>query len=134
MNIEVFVLCDAATDYQGKLNILGAFDAIWSKELPVVNPHCALALRIRFTKMEEGEHAIRINIVDEDGQPVISPFEAKARINTGEAKNASTARNMILNLQGLKFQKFGEYSVDLAIDGRHVNSLPLYIHQVPEQA
>ena len=101
MNIEVFVLCDAATDYQGKLNILGAFDAIWSKEAPVVNPHCAPALRVRFSKIEEGEHALRINIVDEDGQPVISPFEAKASINTGDAKTASIARNMILNLQGL---------------------------------
>ena len=134
MNIEVFVLCDAATDYNGKLNILGAFDAIWSKEVPAVNPHCALALRIRFSKIEDGEHSLRINIVDEDGQPVISPFEAKVNINMAEARTASLARNMILNLQGIKFQKFGEYSIDLAVDGRHEASFPLYINQLAEPA
>ena len=29
MNKEVFVLCDAATETVGKLNILGAFDNIY---------------------------------------------------------------------------------------------------------
>ena len=133
MNVEVFVLCDAATDYQGKLNILGTFDSIWSKSIPAVNPHCALALRIRFSKIEEGEHSFKINIVDEDGQPVISPFETKLDIRSTDMKVGSIARNMILNLQGLKFEKFGEYSIDLAVDGRHELSAPLYVNQIPEQ-
>ena len=53
MNVELFVLCDAATDYQGKLNILGTFDAIRAKEMPVVYPLCTVALRMRFQKTEE---------------------------------------------------------------------------------
>ena len=134
MNVEVFVLCDAATDYQGKLNILGSFDSIWSKDIPAVNPHCALALRVRFSKIEEGDHAFKINIVNEDGKPVISPFETKLDIKSTDVRTGSIARNMILNLQGLKFEKFGEYSIDLAIDGRHELSVPLYVNQVPDQA
>jgi hypothetical protein len=134
MNVEVFVLCDAATDYQGKLNILGSFDSIWSRNVPAVNPHCALALRIRFLKIEEGVHLLRINIVNEDGQPVISPFETKVDVRSTDIKTGSIARNMILNLQGMKFEKFGEYSIDLAIDGRHERSIPLYVNQVPDQA
>jgi hypothetical protein len=43
------------------------------------------------------------------------------------------ATNMILNLQGLKFPGFGEYSIDLAIDGRHEASLPLYVRKIPDQ-
>jgi hypothetical protein len=134
MNIEVFVLCDAATDYQGKLNILGSFDSIWSRNVPAVNPHCALALRIRFLKIEDGEHLLKINIVNEDGHPVISPFETKVDVKSTDVKTGSIARNMILNLQGMKFEKFGEYSIDLAIDGRHELSIPLYVNQVPDQA
>ena len=34
MNIEAFLLCDAATDQQGKLNILGAFDNLYAKKIP----------------------------------------------------------------------------------------------------
>ena len=31
MNIQVAVLCDAATDDNGKLNLLGAFDTIYAR-------------------------------------------------------------------------------------------------------
>ena len=34
MNIQVAVLCDAATDDNGKLNLLGAFDTIYTQQLP----------------------------------------------------------------------------------------------------
>jgi len=39
MYIEVMSLCDAATEAQGKLNILGTFDTIFSQKLPDNIPH-----------------------------------------------------------------------------------------------
>ena len=33
MDIQVAVLCDAATDYKGKLNLLGTFNSVYTKEL-----------------------------------------------------------------------------------------------------
>jgi hypothetical protein len=36
MNIQVAVLCDAATDDNGKLNLLGAFDTIYAPQLPAM--------------------------------------------------------------------------------------------------
>ena len=70
MNIEAFLLCDAATDQQAKLNILGAFDIVFAKKVPAIHPACAVALRIRFQKIEEGNHSIRIYIIDEDGKGI----------------------------------------------------------------
>ncbi len=134
MKVELFVLCDAATDYHGKLNILGTFDSIWAKQIPAVHPLCAVALRLRFSKIEEGEHKIKISIVDEDGKEVVKPVEANVNILFKNAPHTSTATNMILNLQGIKFPNFGEYSIDLAIDGRHEASLPLCINKIQEQA
>ncbi|MBI5055340.1 MAG: hypothetical protein HZB61_01800 [Nitrospirae bacterium] len=133
MKVELFVLCDAATDYHGKLNILGTFDAIWTRQIPAVHPQCAVALRLRFTKIEEGAHKVRINIVDEDGKAVIPPLDAGVNIQFREALTSMSA-NMILNLQGLKFPKYGEYSIDLAVDGRQEASLPIYVQPVPAQA
>lgn len=132
MKIELFALCDAATDYQGKLNLLGAFDSIWAKQMPAVHPLCAVALRIRFMKIEEGEHKVKISIVDGDGRAVVSPVEAGVNIQFKNTPLTSMATNMILNLQGLKFPVYGEYSIDLAIDGRHEVSLPLYVNNIPE--
>lgn len=134
MNVELFVLCDAATDYHGKLNVLGAFDAIWAKTMPVTHPLCAVALRIRFSKTESGEHKVRINIVDEDGKTVVPPMEANVSVQFKDKPLTSIATNMIVNLQGLKFQKYGEFAIDLAIDGKHEASLPLFVNQMPEHA
>ena len=133
MNVELFVVCEAATDHQGKINILGTFDSIQGGALPVVHPHCAVAVRLRFAKSEEGEHLIKINIIDEDGKPVVQPFETKGDVWFGDVPRTSIAVNMILNLQGLKFPSFGEYAVDLSIDGRHEASLPITVSQMSEQ-
>ncbi len=132
MNVELFVLCDAATDYQGKLNLLGTFDSIWAKQMPVVHPSCAVALRIRFLKIEDGEHKVKISIVDGDGKAVVRPVEAGVNIQFKNTPLTSMATNMILNLQGLNFPVYGEYSIDLAIDGRHEVSLPLYVNKISE--
>ncbi len=133
MNIELFSLCDAAADYNGKLSILGAFDAIWARTAPAVHPQCSVALRMRFSKIEEGEHKVKINIVDADGKSVVKPFETSANIQYKQEVN-SIAANMILNLHGIKFPVFGEYSIDLTVNGKHESSLPLYVNQLPAQA
>ncbi|MDO8142424.1 MAG: hypothetical protein Q6358_13070, partial [Candidatus Brocadiales bacterium] len=67
MNIEVMALCDAATEAQGKLNILGTFDTIFAQKLPAVSSQCAIAFRVRFNQIEKGEHKIKLNLVNEDG-------------------------------------------------------------------
>ena len=126
MDIEVFVLCDAATEMMGKLNILGTFDTITAGALPVVHAHCALALRMRFSQVEAGKHAVRINIVDADGRPVVPSLEGSLAIAFGGAEQTSVT-NLVLNIDRLKFDKAGQYSVDVAIDGRQERSLPLFI-------
>ena len=134
MKIELLVLCDAATDYQGKLNILGTFDSIWAKQMPAVHPFCAVALRLRVLKTEEGEHKIKITLADEDGRAVVKPVEASVNIVFNNTSLPSMATNMILNLQGLKFPDYGGYSIDLTVDGRQEATLPLFVNRIPEQA
>ena len=38
MKVEIFALCDAATESQGKLNLLGTFDQLVAGSVPVVHP------------------------------------------------------------------------------------------------
>ena len=130
MEIEAFLLCDAATDQQGKLNVLGTFESIFAKEVPVIHPSCAVATRIRFENIEEGEHSVKIDVIDEDGKQIIPRLEGKIAVKF--ESGTSTGVNLILNLNQLKFEKFGEYSVKLAIDGQAVRSLPLRLAEVPK--
>jgi len=133
MDVEAFLLCDCATDQQGKLNILGAFDNIWAKQLPTALPACTIAARIRFSKIEEDKHKIRINIIDADGNPVVPDLHKTISVHI-PANEDSVIKNLILNIQGLKLENYGQYRVDLAVDGRQIASVPLKVRQIPEQA
>jgi hypothetical protein len=133
MKTEVFVLCDAATDSHGKLNVLGAFDHIFAPKPPVVHPACAIAARMRFSRIEEGNHRVKINVMDLDGKLVLPDREQviAARMPPG---SESVAVNVILNIQGLRIEKFGDYSIVLAVDGREEGSMPLAVRPMPGQS
>ena len=128
MEVEIFALCDAAVDYGGKLNLLGTFDCIWVKQLPAAHPHCSVALRVRFEREEEGDHRVRIRIVDEDGKSIGPSFDGSLGVKF-PPNLLSACANLVLNINGLKFEKPGRYSVDLALDNRHEKSLPFTVVQ-----
>lgn len=126
MNIEVFSLCDAATNDTGKLNVLGAFDTIWMAQIPGIHPQCAVVLRVRFGVLERGEHRISVSFVDADGKHIIPSASGMIKVSFPDGQRSGSA-NLILNIHGLKLEKFGEYSIDLAINGKNTASLPLFV-------
>ena len=128
MQIEVFSLCDAATADMGKLNMLGAFDTIWTPKVPVVHPQCTVALRIRFDSIERGEHKITVNFVDADGRHIIPPANSTINVNF-PSEQRSGSGNLILNIQRLNLEKYGEYSIDLAVDGKTAANLPIFVRE-----
>src|SRR6185436_19013904 len=134
MIIQLAVLCDAATDYSGKLNILGTFDTILTSQLPAVHPQCSVALRMTFNKIEEGSHKIKMNFVDEDGKLVMPAIDMPVDVLLPGDANF-LVRNFVINIQQLKFEKPGNYSIDVAVDGRQEISIPLLVkHKKPEQS
>ncbi|MEK7441921.1 MAG: hypothetical protein AABZ78_14070 [Chloroflexota bacterium] len=128
MDLEVFTLCDAAADYQGRLSILGIFDTIFAASLPALHPQCSVALRIRFSKVEEGKHNLVLHIVDNDGNMIIPPLNGDFGIQLPGNDRHGTI-NLVLNLQGLSFNRYGEYAVNLAIDSNELDSLPFWVKQ-----
>jgi hypothetical protein len=133
MKIEVFSLCDAAVDYAGKLSLLGAFDGIFARVTPVLHPQCAIAIRLRVARAEEGAHTLQLNFIDSDGHRVMPGVNANFEVRIPPQRE-SMAINLVLNIHQLKFDRFEEYAVDLSIDDRPEASLPLVVVQVPPQA
>jgi Family of unknown function (DUF6941) len=131
MKVEIFTLCDAATtDAAGKLNILGSFDRLNAKEAPVTHAQCALAIKLRFERLEEGPKRIRIAFVDSDGASVMPTVDTTTQVQF-QAGDSSATASIVLNIQQLKLPRFGEYSIDLAVDDRHEASVPLLVSQAP---
>ena len=135
MNIQAAVLCDYAADYQGKLCIQGAFDTLYARQFPVIHPACALALRLCFEGEDSGDHKLGISITDEDGvalDPERMPIVGDLKIALPEGVSFFT-RNLIMNFQGLKFEKDGVYSVDVTLDGELVARTPIRLVKVDQQ-
>jgi len=129
MNVEAFLICDAASDQYGKLSLLGAFDAIMSAQAPVVHPQFSVVLRIRFQKSESGNHPFRINIIDEDGKSIMAkPVNGNVNVQIEQA-DESVVINIVGNFRDVKFERFARYSVDLTMDGKQRGTLPLNVRQ-----
>jgi len=116
MNIQMAILCDAATEDHGKLNLLGAFDTIYAPQLPAVHPQCAVALRVTFNA---------------DGHAIMPPIEIPVVVALPDDVHFAT-RNFIVNIQQLKFTEAGLYSVDVRLDDKSQASIPLLVKHLPQ--
>ncbi len=134
MNIQVAVLCDAATDENGKLNLLGAFDTIYAPQMPAVHPHCAVALRATFQPGDEGTRKLSLNFINADGHSILQQhIEVPVPVALPDDAHFLT-RNFIVNFQGLTFAEAGVYSVDVRLDDETVASVPLMVRQMAGSA
>jgi hypothetical protein len=131
MKLEAFLLCDAATDTMGKLNVLGAFDRVFLKAVPALYQGCTVAMRLRFNRSEVGVHRFEIRFVDQDGRDVIKALNGEVEVNFS-SDATSGAMNFVLNIVRVTFPYFGDYQVDLQVDGQPMASLPLVVCPIPD--
>ena len=133
MQLEIFTLCDAATEHAGKLNIIGTFDALRALDAPIAHPQCAIAGRLRFEPIEEGDHRVSLTFADEDGNIVMPKFDSTLAVTFAPGLRTVTS-HFVMVIQQIRLPKFGEYTIDLAVDGRQLGSLPLYVSKVEQVA
>src|SRR5438445_2206847 len=127
MNIQVAVLCDAATNENEKLYLLGAFDTIYTQQLPAVHPQCSIALRVTFSHEDEGQHKLRLNFVDADGHSIWpSTIDIPVQVVL-PADSHFLTRNFVVNIQQLKLENPGLYSTDISLDDQPQASIPLLV-------
>jgi len=131
VNIQVAVLCDAATSDHEKLNLLGAFDTICAPQLPAVHLQCSIALRVTFFNGEEGKHELRFNFMDADGRSVMPGFPPLPVEVTLPDDTHFLTRNFIVTLQQLRFENPGPHSIEISLDDQPKASIPLLVKLVP---
>ena len=131
MQLLIATLCDSAADYQGKLCVLGAFDTLCAQQFPVEHPQCALALRILFQPRDTGKHHISIELINQEGSRMKIPFPPSLDVGLLNSVPFVT-RNLVLNLQRLRFEKPGVYHFDVTLDDDVLISLPLRVARLEE--
>jgi hypothetical protein len=126
MKIELLALADFAADYGGKLSVVGIFDTIFARQMPAVHPHCCLAVKLRFEKFETGQKRVRLSIADADGKLIFPAMEVPINVVMPPDAQTNTIQ-VVANIAAMKFESFGEYSIDLALDGEHEGRTPLFM-------
>lgn len=127
MKAEVFVLCDFAQDSGGKLSLMGAFDTLMARQVPVVHPFMCVAIRLRFAVYELGKHTIRVEFHDPEDLLLIPPFDNSVKLES--ISDDSGVTGLILQLAQVKFEKFGKHRVKLLLDGAEIAEAPLYVRR-----
>jgi hypothetical protein len=134
MQLLLATLCDSAADYNGKLCVLGAFDTLCAPQFPIVHPQCSLAVRLLFSPKEAGRHDFQIQFVDEAGAQLMPPFPPDRHLEVVFPPGAVpfVTRNLVLNLQRLRFESPGVFHFRISLDGAEIIALPLRVTRFEE--
>ncbi len=127
MELLTSVICDSASDYHGKLCVLGAFDTIWSLKYPSQHAQCTLAFRFLFNGSDIGRHEFEVVFVNADGQPLLPKGPLKFGITIGAIPDQQyfLSRNLVVNLQNLPLPDPGQYAFDIRCNDEVLSRIPL---------
>ncbi len=131
MDVTLALLADAANvSADGKLNILGIFNALGAHSFPVVHPQMALVLRFEASRAEEGKgRQIELQLADNDGQKLFK-IGAQLAVPTGAPPGTPIRLNHILMLNNIQFPKPGDYVFSVLVGDDEKASIDLKIVEV----
>jgi hypothetical protein len=130
MRVTIALLADAANvSREGKLNILGVFDAIYARSFPTTHPQMQLVLRFEAAPTESGAtRSVEVRLVAPDGR-VLFRVPGALAIQRGEAGEA-TRIDRLFSLSNVGFDQPGRYAIEVAVDGELAAAVPLRVEAI----
>jgi hypothetical protein len=130
INIPLALVADYANvSREGKLNIMGIFDQIYADAVPALHPQMQLIITIVADRSEASkEHSIIIELIDADNIAKLARIEGTVKFEKPPS-GEEIRINHILQLNNVAFNKYGEYSFKIQINGEVKKSLPIKLVQ-----
>jgi len=127
MHISFAVFADAANlSQEGKLNILGVFDAVQVAGLPTIHPRTHFVVRLKADGDDIGAHKLSFRW--------LSPFDEELWSSSGEM-NVAPAPNPefevdlpIIAVVDLPLNTAGQYKMQVTLDGKPTASARLFVN------
>jgi len=127
MHISFAVFADAANlSQEGKLNILGVFDAVQVAGLPAIHPRTHFVVRLKANGDDVGHHKLTFRW--------LSPFEEELWSSTGEMTVAPSPNPVfdvdlpIIAVVDLPLNVTGQYTMQVTLDGELTASARLLVN------
>jgi hypothetical protein len=126
LRVEMFTLCDGATEQDGRISLVGTYDSIYAADFPFALPQVTAVLRVRFWPQDGCLHAFRLVLTSPDGKSLGVLLDAMANLQPFN-DDRSIACNLITRLQNVQIEGPGEHTFDFYIDDRLQGRLPVSI-------
>jgi hypothetical protein len=126
MQLAFALFADAANvSVEGKLNILGVFDALHVAALPTVHPRATLVMRLKGTLDEAGRHQLVMSWHGPDGAEV---WSSGGELDIGAPPPGAVEMDFpILLSLDLPIAAAGTHYLRVVIDERLHGEVPLHV-------
>ncbi len=126
MNVSFALFADGANiSQEGKLNILGIFDAVHVAQLPSLHPRATFIIRIKATPADKGVHQMVLRWINPRGTEL---WTTQAELDIGAPPPNATDLDMPVVLQlDLPLDMLGDYRMTVAIDDRSQTTAVLHV-------
>ena len=126
MHLSFAVFADAANlSQEGKLNILGVFDALQVGGFPAVHPRATLVVRLKGGREDAGSHSVGMQWINPRGQEL---WSSTGQIDIGVPPNEVVELDLPLIAQiDLPLDGPGRYQMTVSVDERVTTQVALHV-------
>ena len=126
MQVSFALFADAANlSQEGKLNVLGVFDALQVGSLPAVHPRAHLVVHLKGTLTDVGRHTVTLRWINPRGNEL---WTSTGELNVGQPPTGITEMDLPLIAQiDLPIDGAGGYRMTISLDERQSTEVPVQV-------
>jgi len=134
MNVVLAVACDQArVRPDGKMDIVGAFDALYAPGFPAVQERMTAVFVLEWDEDESGRHEFSADLVDADGTRVLT-IEGHTDVEERPVDRAPARTRIVMPMERVVFPHAGRYRFVLEVDGHECPAFSLFVGEQPDGA
>ena len=126
MHISFALFADAANiSQEGKLNILGVFDAVQVGALPTMHPRATLVVRLKATRDDIGNHPLAFGWINPRGAQL---WGSTGEVNVGAPPTHVVEMDLpVVAAIDLPIDQPGTFLMRISLDGQIAAEVPLQV-------
>ncbi len=131
MQVQFALFADAANvSQEGKLNVLGVFDALHVGQLPSVHPRATFVVRLKAVAEDEGPHGVALEWVNPVGDLL---WSSRGELVVGPPPDGANGIDVpLLAVVDLPIDVTGIYTMIVAIDDAEAARTSIHVNQALE--
>lgn len=129
MQVSFALFADAANlSQEGKLNVLGVFDALQVGALPAVHPRAHLVVHLKGSPADVGRHTVTLRWISPSGSEL---WTSTGELNVSQPPDGVTEMDLPLIAQiDLPMDAAGGYTMSVSLDDLTSAEVPVQVRTI----